>query len=67
MDAEKMRIYNDMLNRIEEIKEAYLMLIPCIHNNAIQDYELVLTNAPNAISDLTNLIVMLKMKETEVK
>ena len=36
--------------KLQVIERAYHMLIPCIKNNAVQDYGLILVEAPNCPS-----------------
>lgn len=38
--------------KLQVIERAYHMLIPCIKNNAVQDYGLILVEAPNCLNEL---------------
>lgn len=40
------------LERLKAIEKAYLMLIPCVKNNVVQDYGLVLAEAPKYLKEL---------------
>lgn len=40
------------LEKLKAIDKAYYMLIPCVKNNVVQDYGLVLTEAPNYLAEL---------------
>ena len=38
--------------KLQVIERAYHMLIACIINNAVQDYGLILVEAPNCLNEL---------------